>query len=72
MPAHKLGYEAGSESPTESGALMPTKPVREPNRWAVLALLTGARQREPELQSPSSGEDSSPGWPRALGAPKIA
>src|SRR6201996_8958462 len=32
-----------SQSPTESRASMPTQTVRDPNRWAVLALLSVAQ-----------------------------
>src|ERR1700759_4532898 len=42
MTAHPAGCEPRPTSPNESRAVMPTQPVREPNRWAVLALLSVA------------------------------
>src|SRR6201999_1857220 len=43
MTAHPAGCEPRPTSPNESRAVMPTQPVREPNRWAVLALLSVAQ-----------------------------
>ena len=43
MTAHRTACEPEPKSPTESRASMPTQTVRDPNRWAVLALLSVAQ-----------------------------
>src|ERR1700729_1935689 len=43
MPAHRVAWEAEPTSPPESRASMPPQTAREPNRWAVLALLSVAQ-----------------------------
>ena len=42
MAAHRMACEASAIA-NESRAFMPTQPVRDPNRWAVLALLSVAQ-----------------------------
>jgi len=41
--AHLTAWEAEPTSPSESRGSMPTQTVRDPNRWAVLALLSVAQ-----------------------------
>jgi len=43
MLAHRTQWKPEAESPTESRASMPTQARRDPNRWAVLALLSVAQ-----------------------------